>query len=114
MRKSTLVCDCGRPYTPAKGKDHRVRCSECLKTLKASEVKAKCVAYLGGKCVDCGFDGHPVAFDFDHREPDQKEFKISGNYIFRWKELKRELDKTELRCCRCHRIKHYIEDNHAF
>lgn len=115
MKKLRLVCDCGREYVPpAKYKDSRVRCKDCLKTLKASEIKAKCVEYLGGKCVDCEFEGHPVAFDFDHKDPSQKEYKISGNYIFRWKELRKELDKCELRCCRCHRIKHYIENNHAF
>lgn len=115
MSRNTLVCDCGRPYTPqVKYKDDRVRCKDCLRNLKSSDIKAKCVGYLGGKCIDCGFDGHPVAFDFDHKNPEEKQFKISGNYIFRWKELKRELDKCVLRCCRCHRIRHYVENNHAF
>jgi hypothetical protein len=68
------------------------------------------VAYLGGKCVDCGFDGHSVAFDFDHRNPAEKKFKISGKYIYRWHELRKELDKTELRCSNCHRIRHYLEE----
>jgi hypothetical protein len=108
-----LICDCARAYTPPpKYKDTRVRCKDCLKTLKSSEVKAKCVEYLGGKCVDCGFEGPAVAFDFDHRNPTSKEFKISGNYLFRWAVIKKELDKCELRCCRCHRIKHYYEQNH--
>lgn len=111
MADPKLICDCGVPYVPKlKYKDSRVKCSDCIKTTKAAEVKAKCVAYLGGKCVDCGFGGHPVAFDFDHKDPSQKHFKISGNYIFRWKELRKELDKCFLRCCRCHRIRHYLED----
>lgn len=105
------ICDCGKEYIPPKKyKDDRVKCSACLKTTKASEVKARAVAYLGGKCVDCGFSGHPVAFDFDHKDPAQKEFKISGNYIFRWVELVKELNKCVLRCCRCHRIRHYLEE----
>lgn len=112
MEERHYVCDCGKRYIPkAKYKDSRVKCSDCIKKTKASDVKAKCVAYLGGKCVDCPFDGHPVAFDFDHVNPSKKEFKISGHYLFRWKELKKELDKCVLRCCRCHRIKHYLEDN---
>jgi hypothetical protein len=110
-QKKTCICDCGREYVPKpKYKDSRVKCTTCIRHTKSSEVKAKAVKYLGGKCVDCEFTGHPVAFDFDHKDPTQKEFKISGKYIFRWKELKKELDKCDLRCCRCHRIKHYLID----
>ena len=73
-------------------------------------MKARAVEYLGGKCIDCGFTGHPIAFDFDHRDPHDKEFKISGKYIFRWKELKKELNKCDLRCAICHRLRHYREE----
>lgn len=115
MSESRLTCDCGKRYVPSKKfKDPRVRCRECLKSLKASDVKARCVEYLGGQCVDCGFQGHPVAFDFDHVDPKTKEFKISGSYIFRWSVLKKELDKCVVRCANCHRIRHYLEFNHAF
>ena len=114
LAKSTkpYVCDCGKTYTPKlKYNDTRVKCSDCIKNTKASEVKAKAVEYLGGKCIDCNGIFHPVAYDFDHRNPAQKEFKISGHYIFRWKELRKELDKCDLRCSNCHRIRHYLEDN---
>jgi hypothetical protein len=109
---NTFVCDCGRHYKPsAKYKDSRVKCNACLKTTTAAEVKARAVEYLGGKCVDCKGQFPPVAYDFDHRDPSTKDFKISGNYIFRWDVLKRELDKTDLRCAVCHRIRHYMECN---
>lgn len=113
-KAKTYTCDCGRRYDPSenpkqKYKDERVKCPLCIKLTKASDVKARAVKYLGGRCVDCGFNGHHVAFDFDHRNPKEKEFKISGNYIFRWSELKKELDKCELRCSNCHRIRHWYE-----
>lgn len=109
--KSTFVCDCGKTYAPSqKYKDHRVKCSVCIKHTRSAEVKIKAVKYLGGKCVDCGFSGHPVAFDFDHMNPAEKEFKISGKYIFRWSELQKELKKCQLRCSNCHRIRHYLLD----
>jgi hypothetical protein len=105
------TCDCGKLYTPnPKYKDFRVKCTECIRQTSAAEVKAKCVKYLGGRCVDCGFSGHPVAFDFDHKNPLNKSFKISGNYIFRWHELQKELHKCQLRCATCHRLRHYFED----
>jgi len=111
-KSNTLICDCGSRYSPNinKYKDTRVKCTKCIRATKAADVKSKCVAYLGGSCVDCGFRGESVAFDFDHMIPALKEFKISGHYIFRWSELQQELDKTELRCCRCHRIRHYLEE----
>src|SRR5690242_12516145 len=109
-RKRPLVCDCGKEYRPQEGQDHRIKCPSCVKSTKAREVKARCVEYLGGKCVDCDFVGHPVAYDFDHKDPKKKSFKISGCCMFLWRYLKKELDKCELRCCRCHRIKHYLEE----
>lgn len=110
MAEKSYICDCGVEYLPKlKYKDSRVKCSKCISKTRTSDVKAKAVKYLGGKCVDCGFKGHPVAFDFDHKNPSQKEFKISGKYIYRWSELVKELDKCQLRCSNCHRIRHYLE-----
>jgi hypothetical protein len=72
-------------------------------------VKRIAVQYLGGQCNQCHFSGHYVAFDFDHKDPTQKSFKISGNAILRWPELRKELDKCNLMCSNCHRIRHYVE-----
>ena len=106
-----FICDCGTPYVPkAKYNDAKVKCSKCIKNTRSADIKAKCVAYLGGKCVDCDYQGHPVAFDFDHKNPTEKKFKISGKYIYRWAELRKELNKCVLRCSNCHRIRHYLED----
>lgn len=111
MTEKTYICDCGKSYIPkAKYKDVNVKCSSCIAKTRSIEVKRRAVEYLGGKCKDCNYKGHPVAFDFDHRDRSQKKFKISGKYIYRWAELRKELDKCELRCCRCHRIKDYLLD----
>lgn len=109
---TTFKCDCGKQYTPApRRKDLRVKCEPCVKRTKSHLVKKRAVDYLGGRCKDCGFQGHPVAFDFDHKNPQEKSFRISGNAIFRWEEIRRELDKCELRCANCHRIRHYTMDH---
>ncbi len=112
MAKQTYVCDCGLEYIPTKSKGSRgkIVCETCLSKIKTSEIKKKAVEYLGGKCIDCGFSGHPVGFDFDHKNPALKEFKISGHYILRWVDLKKELDKCVLLCATCHRVEHYKED----
>lgn len=108
------ICDCGEKYVPnPKYKDTRVKCDKCIKNIRASEVKKRAVKYLGGKCTDCGYDEYHIAFDFDHIKPREKSYKISGKAIslFRWKELKKELNKCQLRCSNCHRIRHYLEEN---
>ena len=105
-----VICDCGRSYTPSqKYRDPRVRCNICLRSISRAEVKVKAVEYLGGKCKDCLHYFHPVIYDFDHRDEQDKEFNISSNYRFRWVELKRELDKCDLRCANCHRLRHYLQ-----
>jgi hypothetical protein len=110
MARKPHICDCGSPFSPKQDADHRIKCAKCVKATKSRDVKKKCVDYLGGKCVDCGFEGHAVAFDFDHDDPSNKSFKISGCYMFLWRYLKKELDKCSLRCCRCHRLKHYLAE----
>lgn len=102
---SRIVCDCGRQYHPDPKKDSRIKCKNCLKKVKPIEVKKRAIAYLGGKCVHCQFD-NMAALDFHHRDPKKKSYKISGHYRFRWKELRKELDKCSLVCANCHRIIH--------
>ncbi len=68
-------------------------------------IKARAVAHLGGVCLHCGFDGHPAAFDFHHRDPTQKDFMISSANAG-WERLKTELDKCDLLCANCHRVVH--------
>ena len=68
--------------------------------------KIRAVEYLGSKCIDCGFTGHYVLFDFHHRDPTTKEF---GWNILRkksWANIITELAKCDLLCCMCHRMRH--------
>lgn len=64
--------------------------------------RAKALAYLGGICVDCG-TGNDLTFD--HRDSSQKSFAIGKNLNRRWDVLVVELDKCDLRCRPCHRMK---------
>lgn len=64
--------------------------------------------YLGGKCLTCSETRLPC-LDFDHRDPAQKEYSIStvfrhpGKYSA--EVVKAEVDKCDLLCSNCHRIK---------
>jgi hypothetical protein len=68
--------------------------------------KKKCIDYKGGKCMICGYSKCIAALEFHHRDPNEKEFKISRNK-FDWEKVKDELDKCDLLCSNCHREYHY-------
>lgn len=66
-------------------------------------LKAVAIRHLGGKCVDCGYNNHPAALEFDHLG--DKEFNIGNILLGSVEQLKRELSKCELVCATCHRIR---------
>lgn len=71
--------------------------------------KEKLIEYKGGKCEVCGYDKNfPSAYDFHHRNPEEKSFTISSKMI-KFEKLVEEVDKCDLLCCRCHRELHEKE-----
>lgn len=73
------------------------------------EVKSRLIAAHGGRCVDCGYAGALAALDFHHRDSGTKEFAISS-FRGSWAKLVAEVEKCDLLCANCHRIRHLIED----
>lgn len=69
-------------------------------------IKRKLVEYHGGSCVDCGYVGPYFIFEFDHRDPELKEFSISraaGKPSRTYEECLKESLKCDLVCPNCHR-----------
>lgn len=100
MTPGQRVCpECNRPHS-ARG----TLCSSCYVTKWRKKIKLKSIEYLGGACYDCGFNSHPAAMEFHHREPHTKEFATSASRS--WERTKAELDKCDLLCANCHRIRH--------
>lgn len=67
----------------------------------------KIIEYLlDHPCVDCN-ENNIIVLEFDHINPSEKSSNISvmasGNYS--WKRIKEEIDKCEVRCANCHKIK---------
>lgn len=58
-------------------------------------------------CKDCGKSYPGVAMDFDHRNPSEKDNGISELANFGWGRIKREIEKCDVRCAVCHRIRHW-------
>ena len=66
------------------------------------------VAYKGGVCERCNASPLYVAFDFHHKDPEQKKFPLSQrNMARKWEDLIKEADKCHLLCANCHRIVHF-------
>lgn len=83
-------------------------CRLCFKLHDGKRaLKEECVNYKGGECIRCGYSKCLAAFDFHHRDPQEKDVKISD---FRKRkftdEIKLELDKCDLLCANCHREIH--------
>lgn len=64
-------------------------------------------------CARCGYNANPVALDFDHIDRSTKSFDIgrmrSKTSI---EKLLAEVDKCQVLCANCHRIKTFEEGDH--
>lgn len=86
---------------------HREKRQASLKILWRKN-KVRALAYLGGKCADCGLiEEIDCVYDFHHIEG--KDYNISNLLDCSWAKLEAELDKCVLLCANCHRKRHYYE-----
>jgi hypothetical protein len=58
-------------------------------------------------CIDCGYNKHFMALDFDHKDPSKKLFNIGSGGHHTMEDLISEVNKCDIRCANCHRIKTY-------
>ncbi len=64
--------------------------------------KLRLIEYKDGVCQQCGYCKNvPGAYDFHHRDPKEKSFRIGGATL-KWETLKKEVDKCDLLCKNCH------------
>lgn len=67
---------------------------------------------LNQPCTDCGGIFPPTCMDWDHLDPTQKEFNICNEAIremYSKERLHAEIDKCELVCANCHRIRSSVQ-----
>jgi DNA-directed RNA polymerase subunit RPC12/RpoP len=96
-----ILCD--KNFKQLQGRN-RKRCNNCNTKIRRLRTKIAAIEYLGGKCLRCGYNKHPAAMEFHHRE--NKDFMISNVANRKWEIVKKELDKCDLLCSNCHRIEH--------
>lgn len=99
-RPKTWYCEsCKKPSV-------KKMCGSCRTKLRRRRQKQRAIDYLGGKCIICGFDKHPAALTFHHRDPSTKGFEVSKYIQIAWSRVVVELDKCDLLCANCHIIEH--------
>ena len=59
---------------------------------------------LEAGCKDCGYAENPVALDFDHVRG-IKKFHFNSAGTRSWARILEELEKCEVVCANCHRIR---------
>lgn len=99
-------------YGRSNRKDKGGYCKKCSNDVTAERIvriKIKMIQYNGGCCVECGLkleDSHYSVFDFHHTDPKSKDPNFKRIKSQKWDVIKKEIDKCELLCANCHRIKH--------
>lgn len=100
LEKNIKCVFCGK--TTVEGKYH---CQYCNQKLNRLRYRIALVKYKGVKCEVCGYEGNISVMEFHHTNSNEKEFGL-GDGIKSWESMKKEVDKCELLCSNCHRIKH--------
>jgi protein-arginine kinase activator protein McsA len=62
--------------------------------------------YKNNPCIDCG-NSNPIVLELDHRDSVEKFDNVS-NLVgggFSWSLIEREIEKCDVRCANCHRIR---------
>jgi hypothetical protein len=61
---------------------------------------------INNPCIDCG-ERCPVVLEFDHRNSKEKNAAVSSMVAkgHLWDTIQKEIDKCDVRCANCHRMK---------
>jgi hypothetical protein len=110
---------CENEFEPSKFSKKHKYCSKKCKTkayyykdsmkngrtaqkLRGYQKKKDLIKELGGKCQICGYNKNFTALDFHHKNPEEKDFVISGKHNNSFEILLKEVRKCMLLCRNCH------------
>ena len=84
-----------------------VSCREAAKRSQKRNAKIIKEEKLKRGCEKCGYNKHHAALDFDHLDPTKKRRDIAKMHTTNIASLKAEIEKCQVLCANCHRIKTY-------
>ncbi len=61
---------------------------------------------LAAGCIDCGYNEHSEAMDFDHQDTTTKKFLVGQPGPRHLRLVVEEVMKCDIRCANCHRVRH--------
>jgi hypothetical protein len=102
-------------YKPKRINKSLTYCKQCHNRYTTDRFRARkrqAVAYLGGKCADCGITFPYYVYEFHHLDPTQKDVQFNTLRRRSWERIKAELAKCVLLCANCHRVRHWQSFDH--
>lgn len=81
---------------------------------RCSKTRAKINKYKNKPCMDCNKTYPFYVMDFDHRPNEIKLFCVGRALTFSWHKIKAEIDKCDIVCSNCHRIRTYKRMTYKF
>lgn len=102
------ICkECFRAYSRTHYKKYRQRYLD-----RAAAQRAELIAWVRNlkkstPCADCKLHFPYYVMDFDHLDGDEKAFgiAIAIQHSYSWRRLRAEIEKCEIVCANCHRIR---------
>jgi hypothetical protein len=114
-KRYAMCVECKRQYDRDKWalqKDRRnPRKRETQKSLRDKRRNFIVGILKKSKCIDCSNQDWRV-LEFDHRNPEQKEFNIADSVHLSEEKIQREIDKCDILCANCHRIRTIKQRNY--
>ena len=115
-RKHTWCKECVCFYRKQHFKSNRsstLRKNKLNKVLKIQSYYERLFLYFKEHpCVDCG-ETDPIFLEFDHVRG-KKITEVMGlvSKAYSWNKIQTEIEKCEVRCCKCHRLVTVKRGNH--
>lgn len=102
------LCDnsISKAYYEKNNEKQKMQISKAKK-IRLSENRKLYLSYLKGQsCIDCG-ENNPIVLDHDHRDDTIKIESISKMMTlgYGWDTVLIEINKCDIRCANCHRIR---------
>ena len=109
MRRIIFNCKCGETNPSKFYGNKRSICGKCHNKYtieKGNELKKKVVEYLGGGCINCGYNKFMCSLDIHHKDPKTKDKNFLSKRGWSWSRIEIEINKCILLCRNCHQAFH--------
>jgi hypothetical protein len=105
---NTMCRECSlinsRRYYAENKEEHKLKVRARNREYYAENRKLLFEYYKQNPCVDCGND-NPIVLELDHKDDCNKHKDVSKMMSYKWETIEKEINKCDVRCANCHRIR---------